>query len=509
MTKAKIDRDSKLILFALLIFTLFFRLATLMMIHTGVDERDYWYSAKALSHGLPYPEISHRTTRYAVILPTALAQLVLGSAPNVYYVMPILNNIIQVGLAFLIGIRLKGKLTGFIAGLSLAIFPYMIRAGSQVRPEIFSVTYILLALLCFIEYLERDDDDLPPLLWTAATLFVAYEAKITNLFFVPGFALAILIEKKRLSHALLLCGILLGLFLAETGLYAVFTSYKLGELDIIMKNHFHPDSMTLSGPLGLLGRYSSRNLQAYWRIPFALFALSAVYYLARGKDKRVRSLIIASLSFFLFITLEVKSLNPITPAESFINRYFSAVLGPVFIVLGYAVEELLTKASPRAVASLGRWPKRAACGVLALGAAGVLVLFSLPNLPKGVREYANSPARLDSHPLSLNVAYRDEINRAWAEGTPIVASAGLAGQNAMYTCLDFFIDLDNYRDGKPPAYAEARSGDTPYILLSRSGGIDRAKVCLEALRTPFRVIPIAAADIETRCAPEPETADEE
>src|SRR5208337_3719819 len=198
---------------------------------------DYWFSAKAIAHGLPYPDINHRTTRFTVILPVAGAQLLLGSHPDVYYVLPVLNSMIQAALAFVIGLRLRGRLTAFLAALAITLFPYMIRAGSQVRPEIFSITYVFMALLIFIEYLERTEKEAAPLIWTAMWIFIAYEAKITNLFFVPGLLAAVLVYKKKPAHAILFCAVLLGLFLAETGAYAILTSYKLGELEIILKNH--------------------------------------------------------------------------------------------------------------------------------------------------------------------------------------------------------------------------------------------------------------------------------
>ena len=187
-----------------------------MMIHTGVDERDYWFSAKAIARGLPYPDINHRTTRFTVILPVAGAQLVLGSHPNVYYVLPVLNSMIQAAIAFVIGLRLRGRLTGFLAALAITLFPYMIRAGSQVRPEIFSITYVFMAFLVFIDYLERTENEALPLIWTAVWLFVAYESKITNLFFVPGLLAAVLVYKKKPGHAILFSAVLLFLFLAET-----------------------------------------------------------------------------------------------------------------------------------------------------------------------------------------------------------------------------------------------------------------------------------------------------
>lgn len=488
-------RGDLIILIALLFFTLFFRLATLMMMNTGVDERDYWFSAKAIASGLPYPEITHRTTRFAIILPVALAQVFLGSHPDVYYVLPVLNALVQTALAFAIGRKLRGRLTGFLAAIALTLFPYMIRAGSQVRPEVFSITYVLLSIYFFLEYLQRDTRELPPLLWTAACLFVAYEAKITNLYFAPGILLAIILYKKKPAHAFLLGGILLILLLAETGVYAAFTKYKFGELEIIAKNHFHSDSLVVPGLLDLFQRYVRPNLQLYWQVPFMLFAIGAVWYLVKGRDKRVSSLVLISLSFFLFLTFEVKSLHPVTPAESFINRYFSAVLPSVLLVLAYAAEGIATVLFRGHMKTKADGSAAAYGGTLAFFVLAVLGVFSFPRLPAGIRAYANSPLHLLQHPLILNESYRQEVNRSYRGGIPIIAVEDNGGDNAIQTCESFFIDLSQYKNGRPPQHTSMSLADTTYLVLSRDGNGAEADRILAAIRAPFRVVPLPASGL--------------
>jgi len=488
-------RRDLIILIALLLFTLFFRFATLMMMNTGVDERDYWFSAKAIASGLPYPEITHRTTRFAIILPVALAQLLLGSHPDVYYLLPLMNALVQTALAFAIGRKLRGRLTGFVAAAGLTLFPYMIRAGSQVRPEVFSITYILLAFYFFIEYLQRDTSELPPLLWSTAWLFIAYEAKITNLYFVPGIFLAIILYKKRPAHAFLLGGILLFLFLAETGMYAAFTQYKFGELEIIAKNHFHSDSLVVPSLIDLFDRYANPNLQLYWQVPLGLFAIAAVWYLVKGTDKRISSLVLASLSFFFFLTFEVKSLHPVTPAESFINRYFSAVLPSVFLVLAYAAEGVTAIIFRRPLKGKSDGPAAAYVGVLALCVLAVLGIFSLPRLPAGIRAYANSPLHPRQHPLVLNETFRREINMSYREGIPIIAVNDNGGENAIQTCESYFIDLSLYKNGRPPQHTVMRLADMTILVLSRDGtGVTTDRI-LAAIRTPFRVVAMPASSL--------------
>jgi len=495
--KALLGRNEGIILAGLVLFALFFRLGTLMMIHTGVDERDYWFSAKAIARGLPYPDINHRTTRFSVILPVAVAQVLLGSHPDVYYVLPVLNSMIQAALAFLIGLRLRGRLTGFLAALAITLFPYMIRAGSQVRPEIFSITYVLLALLFFLEYLERTEREAAPLLWTAAWVFIAYEAKITNLFFVPGLLIAVLAYKKKPMHAVLFCAILLGLFLVETGAYAAFTPYKFGELEIILKNHIHSggEPFYVARFVDLFQRYSRAHLQLYWQVPFGLFAVAAVFYIVRGIDRGISAISIAAISFFVGITFEVAGFNPLAPAEGFINRYFSAVLAPVFLVLAYAGDGIVARLRGRQTERSPSASPRVYLGVLGFAVVVFLCFFSLPGLPAGVGDYVNSPLHPLRHPLAINERYRLEINHAYTTDMPIVAVDGVGGDNAIKTCLNYYLDLSNYIDGRLPVIARIQKGEKGFFIVSRPGSSESAARFLAAMRLPFRIAEIPAEDL--------------
>ena len=490
------DSKNRAVLIGLLLFAFFFRTATLMMIHTGIDERDYWFSAKTLANHLPYPDISHRTTRFAVILPVAAAQALLGSHPDVYYVIPLLNGLVQAALAFAIGLRLRGRLAGFLAGLGLVLFPYMIRAGSQVRPEIFSITYVLAALLCLLHYFEEPRRPLVALGWTAAWLFVAYEAKLTNLYFVAGAMVAIVAYRRKVGHAVFLGGIVLGLFLLETGMYAALTPYKFGALQIILRNHIDAGAPFVVARLAdLFQRYSGRYLQPYWQIPFVAFAGAALYYLVRNRDERIGAVSITTLMFFLGITFEVARLHPLMPAEPFINRYFSAVLGPVFVILGCAGRGVLLRVFPgaRPAAEERAWPYGLA---LALGAVAVLGLFSVPRLlPAGVRAYANSPLKPREHPLVLAERYRRAVNAAYRDGTPIVAVDGIGGRNAIETAEAYFLDLSFYRNRELPEIVRFQSGGSSYFRIASIQESAPADHLLAAVRTPFRVIPIPASGL--------------
>ncbi len=495
MLAKAITRDDRLILVALVIFTLLFRLSTVMMINTGVDERDYWQSARAMVDEEPYPALSHRTTRYGVILPVAVAQAVLGSHPNVYYVLPILNSLLQAAIAYLLGSSLRGRLGGFIFALSLVLFPYMIRAGSQVRPEVFSVTYMLLVFWSLVSYVGQEKNTFKALVPLVAWMFVAYETKITNLYFLPGILLTLLLYKGW-KQAFFVAISLLGLFLVETALYAALTPYSTGQLGIITAKHFHSDSFTVPRLLDLFQRYSPSRLQLYWSVPFAVFGLASIVYLVKGKDRRIKGLVLSAYSFFFFITIAVKGLHPITPAESFINRYFTAVLVPVFLVLaslaGSTLEGLfLNKRFESLLISA-----RAYIFVLVVGAALAIALPLLRFVPAGARSYVHSVFDMQNHPFALNELFRSEINDAYKTGMPIVAGPRLAGVNAIQTCSAYYLGFDTYIEKRPPQPTVQIIDGVEYQLLSKTGILNKHGSILAARRSPFRVGILDSVDLQ-------------
>lgn len=482
------------ILGSLILVCLVFRLWTVMMIHTGIDERDYWYSAKAISQGaaVEYPYINHRTIRWGVIVPVAVQQLLTGIHPNSYYVMPILNALVQTALLYLLGRTLFSRRTAVLATLALIFFPYQIRAASQIRPEIFSITYILAMVYFFTGYLFKGpvSKRLKNLALASVMLFLAYQAKITNLFFLPGMFFLILLYSsgKRIRDCLLFGGIPLAGFILETVLYGIFAGFPLGHLQIIAANHLK-GMESLSSFMEIFDRYRSPYLQAYWQLPFALFAFLAGYsILKKNRETRLMALIVPALSFFFFITVTISSIHPLRMAEPFINRYFSAVLPFVFLLIGHYADLALNRL---------RFPRiraQQAAGILFAGTIAFASVFSLPQVPSVLKTYILPPFSPE-HPFALNCQYREIINTAWESGSPIVSKPGNAGNNALGTASWYYIDTDNYRNARAPKAQMITAGDQSFPVNSLDGRRPNPDgFVLAAIRKPFRVqhIPSAA-----------------
>jgi hypothetical protein len=479
------NKDAGIVL-VLLAVTAVFRLWTVMMIHTGVDERDYWYSAKALTQeGVDYPYINHRTVRWGVIIPVAFQQMISGTHPNAYYLMPLLNALAQTVLIFFLGKKIKNRKTGFIAAFLLIFFPYQIRAASQVRPEIFSITYIMAAAYFLFAYFSCAVRR-RKLFFLAAfsvLIYIAYLSKITNLFFLPGFFVLVFLYSRETwkRDSCILGGIPFLLYIVETILYNRITGYRFGHLSIISANHLN-GLETLSSFWEIFNRYSFSNLQLYWQIPFLVFLVLAIYTFWKNRRRELLMLIIPAFSFFFFITFAISGINPLKAAEPFTNRYFCAVLPMVFLVIAWYADMFLAKYA------VYRLFVRKAIPLCSLGILLFVVVFSQRFIPQKIRQYIHAPFNKTEHPFYLNIRYSDEINSLWADGFPIVAVNDIGGRNALYTASWYYLLPQVYVNRHPPKPEIMGSPAGSPGLVSLGGrSLEGQKEVLATIRTPFRI----------------------
>jgi hypothetical protein len=518
---AQDNRTEYIDLAILLTFTLLFRLVTLMIMNTGIDESDYWTAAKSLRLGLPYPLLNHRTVRWSVILPAFFSQLIFGVRANVYYVVPVLFQMIQSLLVYRLGRRFHTRLTSILAAIAITIFPYSARVGSQLRPEVTSSVYILAAFWFLLRYLdsraeEKDHNDFRLLLPSIAFLYLGYHSKITNLYFLPGILLVIAILGRSLKHAIYFGLILLGLYAVETVVYAIFTDYNLGHIQIIARYHFKP--LQASPGVGKLGadsgdypyygffalfmRYAQPYLQLYWQIPFALFAAAAVYYSFRRRTIENSALLIVSVSFFIGITFTFRSLKPLLLVEGFINRYFYAVLGFVMILLSRSFVDIATAVSGQ-IRKLRRSnvpiiSTKLSTMIFAIVCTLLVVAVPLSLLTDAGqrfgRYFAWDPRDFSTHALAKNNEYRSLLNKAVRDGTAIVADSGGAGHNAMRAVTSYYLDRNIVRAGLPqPRYVEYDG--RKYWILAGSDRIDIEDRVIAVRRGPFEARVVSVAEL--------------
>ncbi|MFP4535260.1 MAG: ArnT family glycosyltransferase [Spirochaetaceae bacterium] len=394
--------EDRTILMILVIFVLAFRLFTLQMINEGPDEIDYWFSAVRLADSLPYPELTHRTVRWPIIVPTMLFAIPVGFHPIGYYIGPILLSLLQTVVLFN-WLRGERASTGaaVIAVFLLTAFPYMMREGSQVRPEIYSPTYMLLAWAALWRWF-REQERSAFLYLSALALFVAYLTKVTNLYFLPAMAWLIWQRGRSIKPLLEFGAFLLLLYLVEHAAYWLLAGESLGRLGIIASNHLTSDYMSEEpgGFFSLFVRYRFDRFQpVYWVFYLGAFA---AWFVDRRNERNglVHGMGVLLITFMICITFAVKSIDPIVPVEDYINRYFSATLPLVFGMI-----------------ALVAWPRLQRIGLLdrlleeprplaALVSAGMIALVAISVIPLGpVRHYLTPINRLSTHPMARFVSY--------------------------------------------------------------------------------------------------------
>jgi 4-amino-4-deoxy-L-arabinose transferase-like glycosyltransferase len=488
----------------LVAFTLLFRLLTMQMVNVGPDEIDYWYYGKILFSKVPYGPLAHRNIRWGVIFPTFLLQRIIGTHPIVYIVGPVALSCFQSYLTYDLGRRLFNRGAGVLAVLMLTLFPYMIRTGSQIRPEIFSLTYLLAAFWVIVRKVRdfRTDKGWSAAVIAAAALFFcAYEAKITNLYFLPFFAVLIYgVAGRRFKPLAMFLALLAAAYLVEHLLYFVRTGAALGRLSIITSTHLessYTEKFEHYTFLGLFDRFNNTNFPEFWKLAFLLYFLTAGFlaFRWRGKDRRRwnRLVLLLVISFTFFLTFAVDSIRPVIPVEPYQNRYFTPLLPWMFLIIGAGIMELPGCIGRTLAGLTERWTRAGLvlCGIL-LGFVGV---FYFGLYPSSLAEYAPELADPREHVIPLYFRYSRLVDDAWKRGLPVVSVyPGMEGSGkAIDTANRLFLRWrDREAARKTPRIV---AGGYSYQFIAREGieynegylaAIEGGQV-LAVDRFPFRV----------------------
>ncbi len=399
-----LDSDGALLLL-LLSFTLLVRVMTTQMIETGGDAIREWLYVKLLTFHLAgrFWEWNHHSVRLALIAPAYLVQQIFGTRPLAYYVLPYAMSLLQAAMSLSIGRRLGRPGAGLCAAIAVVMFPQMERLGSQFLPEAFSPAYVMLAVYVLLRYRDAAASRARVAVLLAVTLFLAYLAKITNMFFVPGFAVAMWMFGRRWRDVALCLGVLIALFLFETLLYRVLAGFRLGTLSVIM--HGHLDSPKLQ-PLASSWQIFTRYLQLplSWRVAcfgyLGATALVLATWRSSGKDLIALALLPAS---FLFLhTFALKSLSPLVPMQRFLPRYLIPALPLMVLCVTLALSRhLADRLPPRAKPPLLR--------VALVTMLALLVYVAQVRFPGAA-----------AHPYRVLGEYERIANAAFARGEPLV-----------------------------------------------------------------------------------------
>src|SRR6056297_2748063 len=320
--KCNVSNSWKIILL-LSIGTILFRFLTLEIIEDSGDGMFYWQAAKKILYGIQYGGLNHWTTRFGVILPSMGVMSILGTHPVVYYVLPLLLSVVQVLLVYKVG--------------------EMVRASSQLLPGIFSGTFIMLVIYLIFLFYRFTNKRLLFILLAVVFMFMGYITKISNLFFLPGIFIVILLFEDKYKYLIIFGGVLFSLFIVECICYEFAFGDFLSRVNVILGRTV---KTTGSEPgVGELSPIPFYYLFYRWIRPGPHFILllllsSASSYTAFGNEKKrnIKMLAIPFLSFLFIITFAVQSIDPIIPVMTTQIRYWNvaipimAILSSIFLI---------------------------------------------------------------------------------------------------------------------------------------------------------------------------------
>ncbi|HRX49495.1 MAG TPA: glycosyltransferase family 39 protein [Spirochaetota bacterium] len=422
--------DENKILLLLIFFGLFFRFLTITNIETGGDAAGVWFTAKQLIYGLPYV-VYHHSARFGMIIPVYLAQLVFGTHPIVYYIIPLTFFVLQIVFLYKVVARALGINTAFLSSVLLIFLPKMFSHAVQIKPDGFCAAYILICVYFLFKFNDSKNNSYVYLLTASLFMFFAYMTKETSLFFLPGIAIAIWIMKKRLKYVIVFGGLLFFLFLGETAIYYFTLGLKFGRAEIITASHLESGNLqALPSVWSLFLRYAQLNV--FEKIYFFAFILSTCFLLIKsGKikmDEKVKSLFVIPIAFFLLLTFAVKSVSPVVPAMSFNPRHLVPAAPFMGLIISYAFLVILgslRKSTSSVLLTEGGSPVNFYAGLT--GVLSVLslvaVIILLPHFPQAKRD-----SFLGEHPFIATFKYYTILNEAYSRGIPVIQEKVIAGR---------------------------------------------------------------------------------
>jgi hypothetical protein len=416
------------VLVVLSMVALAYRLVTTQMIETGGDATFSWSVAMRAGED-PLPIIRatlHNSARMSINYVAYAFQQFFGSHPTVYYFPAYLMSVVQVVFVFLLCRRASGLWPAVLATIALILHPQLVRHGAQLLPAVFSGAYIIGAAYFLSRCYEPRAGSIAVNRTLAALFFfLAYMAKLPNLFFLPAFVLGVWAIRRDWRDTFAFLGLLFVLVALEWAFYVLTRGHFLGRLGAV-RRHLGLDADYLlrmlpseAPPLNWLDlfryRYSPEFLgDSATATVFYISLASAIYLVWRWRRLASLQVLIgiALLSYVVLAGAAVKSLDPPVPFQGF-NPRFLVVLVPLgMTAVAIVIADIATLISRRLA------PHRAApIFKTAIVAALILpILWAFQD--RNQRLYFLT---VESHPMTVLTEYVSTVNDAAANCVPFIS----------------------------------------------------------------------------------------
>jgi hypothetical protein len=390
------------------------RLSSVYPLDIGGDPARKWWFVRTWSYANVATNWEHHMTRMAIngfVLPF---QKVFGEHGAAYFIPPIVAATVYAILMFFTARRVTGYVGATFAALCAIHFDQMEHAGSQLNPEVFECLYGVLSIYCLFRYQAATERARTGwLLSIGVAMFLLYLTKEPNVFLYPGYALAVWMISRRFRDVAILAAVPLGLFLVETALYAAFTEFEKGRMQIVSSSYSAQEKrpwLRNTTFFGLFRRYVV--VKDSWKLAlYPFFVLWPTLFFWRRINPHARVLVPIAFSFLFGVTFYIRGINPIQAGTLFHQRYLAPLIPSMFLVLAVVVDAA-------AGAVLERLPgqkrilnllQRLRIPLIAVVVGASALIFWLGRSPR------------KSSGIVLMQEQEALFNRAYAAGLPIVA----------------------------------------------------------------------------------------
>jgi Dolichyl-phosphate-mannose-protein mannosyltransferase len=294
-----------------------------------------------------------------------------------------------------------------VGAIFLSVFTGIDRGASQLMPDAFGATGMMLVCYLMVRYQEASPARSLRWLIGCGLAFVwAYEIKESNMLLLPGCAAAVWLCRGRLRDGLIFCGILFAAIAVETLCFRLFTNYS-SRFAIVSEAHGDIPYITF---WQLFDRYT--RLEPAWQMLIWMWVPSALW-LASSRDRRQQALALVPAAFLFFLTFTVRSINPTMVWVRFYSRYIEPATALLVIGVALFVVEAARRAwashAPARVVDLPQRFDRLALPLVAL-VCGLV----------GFVEYKTSQGYLPHHPFRETPRISAILNDAYRRNLPIV-----------------------------------------------------------------------------------------
>lgn len=395
-----------------------------------------WWAIKAWAD-FQFPDFppNHHNMRWAITIPAAIWVRLTGDGALNYL---LLNHVVYAATTAGLYALIRKLTTPLVALLALGFWlinPVTYDLPSNLMPEIYSMAYPVAALLLVRNSYATGSRW--AFAWAVVMMFLAYGAKETNIFFVPGWGLYEILHR-RWKNVAMIVGIFGGLLLVETLLIDALLSHRhivFGRAQAIMQAG-HLDEMTHDWPyrpIELITRWGFNAETNMDRLEFFSKAIYWAFFIVSGwkgwQWARARTLLppqgelgpagvpggeaisiawAMGLSFAFFTTFFILSFNPLILGQPLNDRYLWPLLIPGYVVLSVVLKAWLArmenaqKGFAGFVAQLQRMFAPLASGRWVLVSLALVAVFG--TLAHGAIEYAGIKMRRQGFDQPYTVA---------------------------------------------------------------------------------------------------------